>query len=548
MAQTIKLKRSATQGAVPTTAQLELGEVAINTYDGKMYIKKNDGSEAIVEVGSTASLIPSGSDGQIQFNSSGALSATTFVYVDDTNSRLGIGNTTPLSDLHVTGTTTLQSSIDFLSPNESSTITLSMLDSDTLSVSGDSGQLFSITDSLTGTIFAVNDISGVPSIEVDDDGTIRFAETFGNVLIGTATDNGTDKLQVDGIISATGGNSTEWNTAYGWGDHSTAGYLTSYTETDPVFSASAASGITSTNITNWDTAYGWGDHSTAGYLTSYTETDPIFSASAASGITTTNITNWNTAYNNSITSAAVTGTDTKTLTLTQQDGGTVTASWTDDITQSLNVEYIQFDTTQTGSTAIGQIAWNTDSETLELGLSADVNLELGEQNYFSVKAGEAISAGDVVYASGAVGNSSKIEVSKYIANNTIEERFVLGLAAEDIAVGEFGYIISRGTLRGISTNGSALTVPETWISGTVLYASPTVAGELTSIQPVAPNQAIALAFVTSDHASNGALAVRAYDLGLHIDEIHDVYVNGVANNDILAWNSTNSRWENTDIP
>jgi len=39
--------------------------------------------------------------------------------------------------------------------------------------------------------------------------------------------------------------------------------------------------------------------------------------------------NWNTAYNNSIISAAVTGTTTKTLTLDQQDGGTITASWTD---------------------------------------------------------------------------------------------------------------------------------------------------------------------------------------------------------------------------
>ena len=50
MAQTIKLKRSATQGAIPATSALSLGEVAINTYDGKMYIKKNDGSDAIVEL------------------------------------------------------------------------------------------------------------------------------------------------------------------------------------------------------------------------------------------------------------------------------------------------------------------------------------------------------------------------------------------------------------------------------------------------------------------------------------------------------------------
>ena len=62
-------------------------------------------------------------------------------------------------------------------------------------------------------------------------------------------------------------NISNWDTAYGWGDHAQAGYLTAYTETDPVFGASEAANITSTDTTNWDTAYGWGDHSQAGYLT-----------------------------------------------------------------------------------------------------------------------------------------------------------------------------------------------------------------------------------------------------------------------------------------
>ena len=43
------------------------------------------------------------------------------------------------------------------------------------------------------------------------------------------------------------------------------GYLTS--ESDPVYSAAPAAGITNTNITNWNAAYGWGDHSAGGYLT-----------------------------------------------------------------------------------------------------------------------------------------------------------------------------------------------------------------------------------------------------------------------------------------
>lgn len=65
------------------------------------------------------------------------------------------------------------------------------------------------------------------------------------------------------------------------------------TETDPLWSASPSFGITNTNISSWNTAYGWGNHATAGYLTSYTETDPIFGASVASGITGADTTNWN---------------------------------------------------------------------------------------------------------------------------------------------------------------------------------------------------------------------------------------------------------------
>ncbi len=42
------------QGAVPTTTQLALGELAINTYDGKLFLKKNNGTESIVQIGSAA--------------------------------------------------------------------------------------------------------------------------------------------------------------------------------------------------------------------------------------------------------------------------------------------------------------------------------------------------------------------------------------------------------------------------------------------------------------------------------------------------------------
>jgi hypothetical protein len=102
-----------------------------------------------------------------------------------------------------------------------------------------------------------------------------------------------------------------------------------YNETDPVYSASIASGITGTLTNNWNTAFSWGNHATAGYLTQttadaryalissvytkaqsdakyltgYTETDPIFSASIAAGIQASETNAWN----NKIGGAGTTG-------------------------------------------------------------------------------------------------------------------------------------------------------------------------------------------------------------------------------------------------
>ena len=115
---------------------------------------------------------------------------------------------------------------------------------------------------------------------------------------------------------------------------------TTPSETDPIFTASVAFGITSTDVSNWNTAFGWGNHASAGYLlasaaastyqpldgdliaiaalagtagflkktaantwaldtntylTSFTETDPIYTASSWY-TTTNNSSNWNTAF------------------------------------------------------------------------------------------------------------------------------------------------------------------------------------------------------------------------------------------------------------
>ena len=54
-----------------------------------------------------------------------------------------------------------------------------------------------------------------------------------------------------------------------------SGFITGYTESDPVYSASVAAGITAQNVTDWNSAFAWGNHALAGYLTSETDSQTL---------------------------------------------------------------------------------------------------------------------------------------------------------------------------------------------------------------------------------------------------------------------------------
>ena len=87
--------------------------------------------------------------------------------------------------------------IDFTGFNSgASTITMRILPDSTLSYEGTAGQLFSISNGLSsGTIFSVNDISGIPSFDVNANGLVRIAPFAGNVALGTTATSG--KLQIN---------------------------------------------------------------------------------------------------------------------------------------------------------------------------------------------------------------------------------------------------------------------------------------------------------------------------------------------------------------
>jgi hypothetical protein len=98
MAQNIKLKRSSVSGKVPTTAQLEPGEIAINTADGKLYFERDDSS--IQTIVTTNALITGSLNINGTVNVSGSIIASGSLTVRGTTSVVQEG-------ISVSGTTTL---------------------------------------------------------------------------------------------------------------------------------------------------------------------------------------------------------------------------------------------------------------------------------------------------------------------------------------------------------------------------------------------------------------------------------------------------------
>ena len=81
MASKILLKKSTTASQVPTTSDVDVGEVAVNTEDKRLFTKDNGGS--VVELGTTPSSITT--SGTVQFGSlsDGTITATAFVDEDN---------------------------------------------------------------------------------------------------------------------------------------------------------------------------------------------------------------------------------------------------------------------------------------------------------------------------------------------------------------------------------------------------------------------------------------------------------------------------------
>jgi hypothetical protein len=230
------------------------------------------------------------------------------------------------------------------------------------------------------------------------------------------------------------------------------------------------------------------------------------------------------------------------ITAGQVTGGFVTSIFGEQgVVTSL--DYVDFDTAATVTPTPGRIYWN-DSDgagTMSIALNGgNVHINVGQTDYYRVKATTAITAGNVIAFDGVVGVSGQIEGRPATGLQPSQGNYILGVAAETGTTNDWISVIAFGFVRGINTTGGG----ESWVAGDVLYFNPAVAGGLTKTIPTAPNPRVEVAAVVVADAVNGELLVRV-NSGSSLGETDsNVQITSLTGNDFLVYDAGDSRWEN----
>jgi len=212
------------------------------------------------------------------------------------------------------------------------------------------------------------------------------------------------------------------------------------------------------------------------------------------------------------------------------------------------LDYIDFNRVGPHVAAARRMQWNEDDGTIDIGMNADVMLQVGQETQYYAKntSGGQIDNGTPVMFTGTLGASGKLTFAEAVADGSQPAIYMMGVATEDIPNNGFGYITSFGKVRGFNTSGTPY--GETWNDGDIIYFSPAAAGSWTNVRPTAPSLDLPVAVVlNAATGGSGEIFVRM-KTGETVDELHDVQAPSPSDGDILEYDSGNARWENVANP
>lgn len=213
----------------------------------------------------------------------------------------------------------------------------------------------------------------------------------------------------------------------------------------------------------------------------------------------------------------------------------------------IKVGQIELDQSPTGTAGVGITRWNNTIGSIETTLKGGnvilkngVDLVARIVNKVTPNTTLTKATYPVVRVSGASGQRLGIAYAQ--ANNDNNSADTLGVVIETIPTNQEGFILTVGQIEDINTTGSLQ--GETWADGDVLYLSPTTPGAVTNIKPNGSNgHIVVIGYVEYAHAIHGKIYVKVMN-GWEVSELHDCYINGVTDGQVLTYESSTSLWKN----
>ena len=194
---------------------------------------------------------------------------------------------------------------------------------------------------------------------------------------------------------------------------------------------------------------------------------------------------------------------------TANDGTAVTA---------LTFDTLKFKTSSqsTGALSEGQLRWNGVDKTLDLKMSGtSVTQQVGQEVLMRATASQNILNGQVVYIDGSFDGMPEVNLA---SNNSLSAKSVVGLATENINIGQSGYVTLTGLVRGLNLTGYTIG-QEVWLS---------TSGGITATEPTYPAYKVRVGYVAHVDSSDGSIYVtpKYFENGLVNGTGKIGYING----------------------
>ena len=142
-----------------------------------------------------------------------------------------------------------------------------------------------------------------------------------------------------------------------------------------------------------------------------------------------------------------------------------------------------------------------------------------------------LTRGTVVYLYGASGNVASVKRAYNTSDSFSSKTFAI--VKDDIAAGQRGIVITQGVVDKLNLGA--------FTQGDILWLD-SIPGQVTKVKPFAPYHEVFIGVVQRANNGNGQLYIKVQN-GYELQELHNVSVNGQADNDVLYYQASTKLWK-----